>query len=147
MDFNNSRNGVQLEINASNVTSTSSGVTTVSSIAVASLQDIEGTSGIGIGDCYPAGNAFPDQTLPPGALVFGPSPQQASLHASFTCTRTSDGSQFPLTVDLHWAATTAIAHGGWQNSQWHASLSGTASDGTTDYNNPAKTGIINHQTS
>jgi len=145
MDFG-THNGVQLQINASNTTSTSAGKATVSSIAVASLQDIEGSAGLGVADCYPAGNVVPVQTLPAGALVFGPSPKEASLRASFTCTRTSGGGRFPLTVDLRWSATTDFVHHGWRNSQWRAAISGTASDGTTDYNEPPKSGMIIHET-
>src|SRR6266511_6287608 len=61
--------------------------------------------GSNVADCYPAGSDPYDQTLPQGALQFGPGVGDATLEATFTCYPgpSYPGPTYSLTVDLTWS--------------------------------------------
>jgi hypothetical protein len=151
VDVDWSAPGKQFQINAGNVATFSSTGVTVTSTAAVNIVDTScsefGCSSSNFAECLPAGNEAYDYTLPWGALRFGPSPGQASLKATFTCTLVFVGGEFSLVVDLAWSHTTKSWGGGWLNSLWLApTVTGTASDGTTDYNDPPHSGVIVHST-
>jgi hypothetical protein len=150
LDVDWAATGRQLQINAGNIVTVSSEGITSSSVAAVNISDTycsdSGCGGTNFADCRPAGREQYDYTLPPGALRFGPSPSQATLQATFSCTRAFVGSEFSLVVDLVWSSNARLWGGGWLNSLWSASITGTASDGTTDFNSPPNTGVIVHST-
>jgi len=170
VDFDMSRNGPQLEINAAVITERlADGSTVQTALAVASIQDIEctptGCQGSNVADCYPAGSDPYDPTLPQGALQFGPGVGDATLEATFTCYPgpSYPGPTYSLTVDLTWSGQvigggtrggpTAIPQppvtlaGGQYVILVQASITGTASDGTTEFIQPGTSGVIVHRAS
>jgi hypothetical protein len=168
VDFDYTRNGPQLEINSAVITQKlADGSTVQTALAVANIQDIEctptGCQNSNVADCFPAGNDQYDQTLPQGALQFGPGVGDATLEATFTCYPGPNypGPTYPLTVDLTWSGQVIAAGGGPAAIPQppvtliggahlilvHASITGTASDGTTEFIQPGTSGEIVHQDS
>jgi hypothetical protein len=151
LDTDWSTNGRHLQINAGNIVTVSpEGVTNFESVVGAAIMDIscsaDSCQASAFAECVPAGREQYGNTLPPGALRFGPSPTEATLKTTFTCTYSFIGGEFPLVVDLAWSSKARLWGNGWLNSLWSATITGTAWGGTTDYNNPSNIGVIVHST-